>query len=51
MNSHETMMEQIRRQNAEMRPKLELKKQNIINKIKQIRLQQQEQNARTTIPK
>jgi hypothetical protein len=44
------MMEQIRRLNAEEAQKHEQRKQEAINKIKQIRLQQKEQNARTIIP-
>jgi hypothetical protein len=50
MNSHETMMEQIRRLNAEEALKHEQRKHEALNKIKQMRLQQKEQNARTTIP-
>lgn len=47
MNSHETMMEQIRRLNEEERHKHELKRQQALNKIKQLRLQQKrEQDAR-----
>jgi len=51
MNSHETMMEQIRRLNREEALKHEQRKQEALNKIKQMRLRQKEQeNARTTIP-
>jgi hypothetical protein len=50
MNSHETMMEQIRRLNLEQTRIHEQRKLEAINKIKQMRLQQKEQNARTTIP-
>jgi hypothetical protein len=50
MNSHETMMEQIRRLNLEEARKHELKKQEAINKIQARRQLQKEQNARTTIP-
>ena len=50
VTSHETMMEQIRRLNLEEARKHEQRKQDSINKIKQMRLQQKEQNAGTTIP-
>jgi len=50
MNSHETMMEQIRRLNLEEARKHELKKQEAINKIQARRQLQKEHNARTTIP-
>jgi hypothetical protein len=51
MNTHETMMEQIRRLNAEEARKHEQRKLESINKIKQMRLRQKEQeNARTVIP-
>ena len=50
MNSHETLMEQIRRLNLEEARKHELKKQEAINKIQARRQLQKEHNARTTIP-
>jgi hypothetical protein len=50
MNTHETMMEQIRRLNLEEARKHELKKQEAINKIQARRQLQKEHNARTTIP-
>jgi hypothetical protein len=50
MNSNETLMEQIRRLNEQEAVKHELRRQEAINKIKQMRLQQKEQNGRTTIP-
>jgi hypothetical protein len=50
MNSNETMLEQIRRLNEQEAVKHELRRQEAINKIKQMRLQQKEQNVRTTIP-
>ena len=49
MNTHETLMEQIRRLNEQEAVKHELKRQAAINKIKQMRLQK-EHNGRTTIP-
>jgi hypothetical protein len=49
MNTHETLMEQIRRLNEQEAVKHELKRQQVINKIKQMRLQK-ELNGRTTIP-
>jgi trans-2-enoyl-CoA reductase len=51
MNRHETMMDQIRRLNREEALKHERRKHESINKIKQMRLRQKEQeNDRTTIP-
>jgi hypothetical protein len=51
MNTNETMMEQIRRLNREEALKHERRKHESINKIKQMRLRQKEQeNDRTTIP-
>jgi hypothetical protein len=50
MNTHETMMEQIRRLNLEEARKHELRKQEAINKIQARRQLQKEHNARTTIP-
>jgi hypothetical protein len=51
MNTNETMMDQIRRLNAEEALKHERRKHESINKIKQMRLRQKEQeNDRTTIP-
>jgi hypothetical protein len=50
MNTHETLLEQIRRLNQQEAVKHELKRQAAINKIKQMRLQQKELNGRTTIP-
>jgi len=49
MNTHETLMEQIRRLNEQEAVKHELRRQAAINKIKQMRLQK-ELNGRTTIP-
>jgi hypothetical protein len=49
MSTHESMMEQIRRLNQQEAVKHELKRQQVINKIKQMRLQK-ELNGRTTIP-
>jgi len=46
MNSHETMMEQIRRLNEQEARKHELKKQAAINKIKELRRAQKEQQER-----
>jgi hypothetical protein len=48
--NNETIMEQIRRLNEQEAVKHELKRQQVINKIKQMRLQQKELNGRTTIP-
>jgi hypothetical protein len=42
MNSNETLMEQIRRLNEQEAVKHELKRQEAINKIKQMRLLQKE---------
>ena len=42
MNSHETLLEQIRRLNKEEAVKHELRKQEALNKIKQMREQQKE---------
>ena len=50
MNTNETMMDQIRRLNAEEALKHERRKHESINKIKQMRLQQKDKNDRTTIP-
>ena len=50
MNTHETLMEQIRRLNLEEARKHELRKQEAINKIQARRQLQKEHNARTTIP-
>jgi hypothetical protein len=49
MNTHETLLEQIRRLNEQEAVKHELRRQAAINKIKQMRLQK-ELNGRTTIP-
>jgi hypothetical protein len=46
MNTHETMMEQIRRLNEQEAVKHELKKQEAINKIKELRRAQREQQER-----
>ena len=46
MNSNETMMEQIRRLNEQEAVKHELKKQQAINKIKELRRAQKEQQER-----
>jgi hypothetical protein len=43
MNTHETMLEQIRRLNEQEAVKHELKKQEAINKIKELRRAQREQ--------
>ena len=45
MNSHETMMEQIRRLNAEEKIKHELRKQEAINKIQARRLVQKQKET------
>jgi hypothetical protein len=42
MNSHETMMEQIRRLNLEEAKKHELRKQAAINRIQQLRTEQKD---------
>jgi hypothetical protein len=46
MNTHETLMEQIRRLNQQEAVKHELKKQQAINKIKELRRAQKEQQER-----
>jgi len=46
MNSNETLMEQIRRLNLEEARKHELRKQEAINKIKELRRAQREQQER-----
>jgi hypothetical protein len=46
MNSTETMMEQIRRLNQQETVKHEVKKQEAINKIKELRRAQREQQER-----
>jgi hypothetical protein len=46
MNTHETMMEQIRRLNEQEAVKHEVKKQEAINKIKELRRAQREQQER-----
>ena len=46
MNSHETMMEQIRRLNREEALKHEQQKQEVLNKIRLLRRAQREQNER-----
>jgi hypothetical protein len=46
MNSHETMMEQIKRLNAEEALKHEQRKQEAINKIRLMRRAQREQQER-----
>jgi hypothetical protein len=46
MNSQETMMEQIRRLNEQESVKHELKKQEAINKIREMRRAQREQAER-----
>ena len=46
MNSHETMMEQIKRLNAEEAQKHELRKQEVLNKIRLLRRAQREQQER-----
>jgi hypothetical protein len=46
MNSHETLMDQIRRLNAEEAVKHELKKQEALNKIKEMRRAVREQQER-----
>ena len=46
MNSNETMMEQIRRLNLEEARKHELRRQEAINKIKELRRAQKEQHER-----
>lgn len=46
MNDTETMMEQIRRLNQQEAVKHELKKQQAINKIKELRRAQKEQQER-----
>jgi hypothetical protein len=46
MNTHETLMEQIRRLNAQQAVKHEVKKQEAINKIKELRRAQKEQQER-----
>ena len=43
MNTHETLMEQIRRLNLEEARKHEVKKQQSINKIRELRRAQREQ--------
>jgi len=43
MNTHETMMEQIQRLNAEEKIKHEQRKQEVINKIRLLRRAQREQ--------
>jgi hypothetical protein len=46
MNSHETMMEQIRRLNAEEALKHEQRKEEVLNKIRLLRRAQREQQER-----
>jgi hypothetical protein len=46
MNSHETLMDQIRRLNAEEAVKHEIKKQEALNKIKEMRRAVREQQER-----
>lgn len=46
MNTYETMMEQIRRLNQQEAVKHQLKKQEAINKIKELRRAQREQQER-----
>jgi hypothetical protein len=46
MNSHETLMEQIRRLNEQEKVQHELKKQEALNKIRLMRLAQREQQER-----
>jgi hypothetical protein len=46
MNSNETLLEQIRRLNEQEAVKHELKKQEAINKIKEMRRAQREQQER-----
>ena len=51
MNSHETMMEQIRRLNQEEALKHEQRRQEALNKIKQLREKQKnEEQRRDVIP-
>ena len=51
MNSHETMMEQIRRLNQEAAREHEAKRIKAINKIKELREKQKnEQQSRNVIP-
>ena len=45
MNTHETLMDQIRRLNAEEKIKHELRKQEAINKIQQRRLVQKQKET------
>jgi hypothetical protein len=46
MNTHETMMEQIKRLNAEEQIKHELRKQEVMSKIRLLRRAQREQQER-----
>jgi len=46
MNTHETMMDQIRRLNAEEALKHEQRKEEVLNKIRLLRRAQREQNER-----
>jgi hypothetical protein len=46
MNTHETLLEQIRRLNEQEAVKHELKKQEALNKIRLMRLAQREQQER-----
>ena len=46
MNTHETMMDQIRRLNAEEQIKHEQRKEEVLNKIRLLRRAQREQQER-----
>jgi hypothetical protein len=46
MNTHETLMEQIRRLNEQEKVQHELKRQEALNKIRLMRLAQREQQER-----